>query len=89
MSTQTEQTTTATEQAVTCGWKCGDPTPEHKHFAVLVRENGVLLGRLTPDGTATNRRIFACLFSQARAAKVAQEINDDTSNAFAAKVIPF
>lgn len=74
-------------QTFTCHWKCGDDAPDHKHFAISVRENGKLLGRLTPDGGATKRNMFACIFSKARAEKIAQEINDE--GAFSAKVIPF
>ena len=70
-----------------CGWRCGDETPDHKHYAVSVRENGKLLGRLTPDGTATNRNVFAAIMGHARAEKIAGEINE--SGTFTARVIPF
>ena len=58
-----------------CGWNCGDTTPGHKHYGVLVRENGKLLGRLCPDGTTTNRKIFASILSHKRASDIAREIN--------------
>jgi hypothetical protein len=70
-----------------CGWKCGDETPDHKHFAVSIRENGKLLGRLAPDGSATKRNIYAAILSESRAQKVTQEINEIPH--FQAKVIPF
>ena len=60
-----------------CGWKCGDEKPEHKHYGVLIRENGKLLGRLCPDGTTSNRRIYAAILSHKRAGDIAQEINDN------------
>ena len=60
-----------------CGWSCGDSEPEHKHFTVIVRENGTLLGRLTPEGYTTNRRIYAAVLSKARAEQIASEINSD------------
>lgn len=56
-------------------------------FAVLVREDGKLLGRLTPDGYAVNRKIFAGMFTKERADMIAEEINADGT--FTAKVIPF
>lgn len=78
----TETTTTA------CGWRCGDEAPDHKHYAVLVRElNGKLLGRLTPDGTATNRNIYASVFSKARAEDISQQIN--AAGDFKAKAVKF
>lgn len=60
----------------TCGWRCGDSTPGHRHFAVVVRENGKLLGRLSPDGTTTTRNIFAAVLSKATAESVAAEISE-------------
>ena len=60
-----------------CGWNCGDEKPGHKHHGVLVRENGKLLGRLCPDGTTTNRRIFAAILSHRTADKITKEINDN------------
>lgn len=71
----------------TCGWNCGDDEPGHKHFAVSVRENGKLLGRLTPEGGTTKRNIFAVIFSKAHATYVASEIN--AAGIFTAKVVPF
>lgn len=76
---------TAIEKA--CGWKCGDPELGHKHFAVLARENGKLLGRLTPDGRATKRNVHAAVLSKARAEELAGEIN--SAGSFTATVIEF
>lgn len=70
-----------------CGWRCGDHSTGHSHYAVLIREGGKLLGRLTPDGTATNRKIFAAVMSYDRATTIAQGIN--WGGVFTAKVIPF
>jgi hypothetical protein len=66
---------------------CGDTTPDHRHYTVIVREDGKLLGRLCPDGTATNRKVHAAVLSRAKADQVAQAIND--AGAFTAKVAPF
>ena len=60
-----------------CGWNCGDEKPGHKHYCVLIRENGKLLGRLCPDGTAVNRKLYAAILSHKRASEIAQEINDN------------
>ena len=60
-----------------CGWRCGDTKHNHKHFTVIVREKGKLLGRLTPEGGTTNRRIYAAVLSEARAKQIASEINSD------------
>ena len=57
-----------------CVW-CGDTTPDHKHYAVLIRENGKLLGRLTPRGGTAHNTIYAAVLSKARATEVAEEIN--------------
>lgn len=70
-----------------CFWGCGDHSTGHKHYSVLVREDGRLLGRLTPDGTATNRKIYAAVMSYGRAMLIAHEINE--GGVFTAKVIPF
>lgn len=84
---------TATDTPVKgCPWRCGDDEPAHKHYAVLVRENGKLLGRLTPEGGATSRNIFAMILSKARATEIAGEINAGTNteiDGLTAKVIPF
>lgn len=69
-----------------CGW-CEDQEEGHTHYAVLVRENGKLLGRLTPEGGATNRNIFAAILSKARAEEVAKDINAEGQ--FEAKAIKF
>lgn len=70
-----------------CGWRCGDETPGHDHYTVIVRENGKLLGRLCPDGTATNRKVFASILSRATADRIAGEINE--AGNFQAKVARF
>lgn len=70
-----------------CGWKCGDENEEHKHYSVLVRENGKLLGRLTPLGTANRLKIHAAVLSNAKATRIAGEIND--AGEFTATVTPF
>ena len=57
-----------------CGW-CGDTAPGHKHFAVLIRENGKSVGRLTPRGGTAHNTIYAAVLSKARATEVAEEIN--------------
>lgn len=75
------------DDKTTCGWHCGDNEPGHKHFAVSVREGRKLLGRLTPEGGATKRNIFAAVFSKAHATYVADEIN--AAGVFTAKVVPF
>lgn len=58
-----------------CGWNCGDIEPGHKHYTVIVRENGRLLGRLCPDGTTTRVKIHAAILSRAKADKIAERIN--------------
>lgn len=62
--------------ADTCGWHCGDAVVGHRHFAVVIRENGKLLGRLCPDGTTSTRNIYAAVLSKATAERVAAEINE-------------
>jgi hypothetical protein len=64
-------------------------------FAVLVRANGKLLGRLTPDGHVTNRVMQAAMLSKKAAEQIAGEINsginldDDAPSQLTAKVIKF
>lgn len=70
-----------------CGWRCGDATPDHRHYTVIVREHGKLLGRLCPDGTATNRKVHAAILSHAKAERIAREIN--SAGSFTAHVAPF
>ena len=71
-----------------CGWKCGDDTPDHKHYAVVVRElSGKLLGRLTPRGGAAHNKIYASILSKERADYIAADINNQGQ--FRAHVIPF
>ena len=56
-------------------------------FSVLIRENGKLLGRLTPDGHATRNVIFAAAMTRETADRVAADINE--AGTFTAKVIKF
>lgn len=64
-------------------------------FAVLVRANGKLLGRLTPEGGVTNRVIYAAMLDKEQAEQVAEEINngvnldDEAPSNLTAKVIKF
>lgn len=48
-----------------------------KYYTVIVRDakNGKLLGRLCPDGTATNRVIYAAMLGKDQADQIAAEIN--------------
>lgn len=58
------------------------------HYAVLVREkDGTLLGRLTPKGYTTKRRIHAAMLTKEQADRVSEEINEEGS--FLAKAIKF
>lgn len=58
-------------------------------FTVIVRDakTNKLLGRLTPEGTATNRVIFAAMFDRDVADDIAAEIN--AGDEFTAKVKKF
>lgn len=67
------------ETEPTCGWRCGDPEIGHKHYTVIVRQDGKLLGRVAPKGSTTNRKIFASVLSKARAEIIAADINDGTT----------
>lgn len=61
-------------------------------YSVLVRENGKLLGRITPDGTTTNRKIFASIFTKEQAENLAADINSGENNlveGLSAKAIKF
>ncbi|MGP9761056.1 hypothetical protein [Corynebacterium sp. AOP12-C2-36] len=62
--------------------------PENPH-AVLCRDavTGKLLGRLTPEGTATRRNLFAMIMTKDRAEEIAEKIN--AGSEFAAKAIKF
>lgn len=80
--------TSTTTPSTECGWQCGDPAPDHKHHSVLVREDGKLLGRLTPNGTANQLKIYAAVLSHERASWIAGQINSADDN-LTAKVIPF
>lgn len=58
------------------------------NFTVQVYElNGKWLGRLTPEGTATRKTIYAGMFTRDKAEAVAADINAEGS--FRAKVKPF
>lgn len=48
-----------------------------KDYTVIVRDakTGKLIGRLCPDGTATNRVIFAAILDKEHAEQIAAEIN--------------
>ena len=59
-----------------------------KHYSVLIREkDGKLLGRLTPDGTAVKRNIYAAMFTKEQADFISDEINE--KGAYLAKAIKF
>lgn len=89
MTTTAENATTTENPAADKGcYFCGDTAPEHKHYAVLIRENGKLLGRLGSRGTVTNRNIRAVILGKARAEQIAAEINEQDDD-LTAKVIPF
>lgn len=47
------------------------------HYTVIVRDakTGKLLGRLCPDGTATNRVIYAAMLGKKQAEEIAADIN--------------
>ena len=47
------------------------------HYTVIVRDakTGKLLGRLCPDGTATNRVIYAAMLGKNQAEEIAADIN--------------
>lgn len=60
-----------------------------KHYTVIVHDakSGKLLGRLCPDGTATNRVIHAAMLGKEQAEEIAAEIN--AGDEFTAKVRKF
>ena len=60
-----------------------------QHYTVIVRDakNGKLLGRLCPDGTATNRVIYAAMLGKNQAEEIAADIN--AGGEFTAKVRKF
>ena len=66
---------TTTTTTTTPSGRCGDTAPGHKHYSVLIRENGKSIGRLGTDGYAVNRKLFAYIFGKARATEVAEKIN--------------
>lgn len=79
-----------TDAATATCFYCKETDPGHGHFAVLVRENGRLLGRLTPKGGVTNRNIFAWILNRSRADEITAQINaGDAGGEFTAKTIPF
>lgn len=74
-----------------CVW-CDDNEPNHRHYAVLVRQNGRLLGRLTPDGRTTRLNIYASVMSRSRAEYITERINSSVNgrvDGVTARVIPF
>lgn len=50
---------------------------QQQHYTVIVRDAKTkkLLGRLCPDGTATNRVIYAAMLGKSQAEEIAAEIN--------------
>lgn len=79
------ETVQATETRV-CFF-CRDTEPNHRHYTVMVYENGRCLGRLDPSGYTTNRKVFAWILGRQRADEVAAEIN--AAGELSAKVKPF
>lgn len=69
--------------------KCGmcGATGDHKHYAVVIYDDGNELGRLAPDGTTTTDKIHAAVLTSSRATGIAEEIN--TSATLSAQVVPF
>ena len=47
------------------------------HYTIIVRDakTGKLLGRLCPDGAATNRVIYAAMLGKNQAEEIAADIN--------------
>ncbi|MBF6213148.1 hypothetical protein IU469_30870 [Nocardia puris] len=71
-----------------CPWRCGQTAEGHRHYAVLCRDlDGRLLGRLTPDGSATTRNVHAAILSKDTATRIARNIT--AMGAFTARAIPF
>lgn len=60
----------------------------HK-YTIIIRDakSGKLIGRLCPDGTATNRVLFAAMFDKDQADEIAADIN--AGDEFTAKVKKF
>ena len=60
----------------------------HK-YTIIIRDakSNKLLGRLTPEGTATNRVLFAAMFDKDQADEIAADIN--SGDEFTAKVTKF
>ena len=61
----------------------------NQKYTIIVRDakNGKLIGRLCPDGTATNRVLFAAMFDKDQADEIAADIN--SGDEFTAKVKKF
>lgn len=76
----------AAETVTRCGW-CDDPEPGHEHYTVMAYENGKFVGRLTPEGGATRKKIFASVLSKERAERIASEIN--SAGVFTARAAKF
>lgn len=57
-----------------CSWHPGESC-DGKHYTVLIREKGKLLGRLTPDWATTNRKIHAAVLTHRQALDAAEKIN--------------
>lgn len=76
-----------------CGWRCGDTEPDHKHYRIIVREDGKLLGGLTPDGTTARNRVHQSIVSRATADRVVADINagrnrgEDATGVLTAKAV--
>lgn len=53
------------------------PRAATQHYTVIVHDakTGKLLGRLCPDGTATNRAIYAAMLGKKQAEEIAANIN--------------
>lgn len=61
----------------------------NQKYTIIVRDakSNKLLGRLTPEGTATNRVLFAAMFDKDQADEIAADIN--AGGEFTAKVKKF
>ena len=64
-------------------------------YAIHVYENGKHIGRLSTDGSVTNRVMYAGVFTREVAEKIAADINggenltEDAGSGLSAKVRPF
>ena len=61
----------------------------NQKYTIIIRDakNNKLIGRLCPDGTATNRVLFAAMFDKDQADEIAADIN--SGGEFTAKVKKF